>query len=171
MGAVKLFFGVGQGLDHLAGDAQHQAAGRDHRSLGDQRARPHDRAGTDDGVVQHGGLHADEAGIVDAAGVEHRAVTDDYVRADDAGAVVGDMEDRSVLDVGPGADAHGSQIAAQDAAVPDRDVVGEPHAADDGGAGGDEDAFASRRQQRQVAVDDGARKPASQLLDPGVESV
>ena len=64
----------------------------------------------------------------------------------------------------------GAQVAAQHGAVPDRDVVAQAHVADHRGAR--EDQHVARRASgsvRQVAIDDRAREPPPQLLDPRVQ--
>jgi len=93
----------------------------------DQLARRNHRAGAnhavpaDDDAVEHGRVHADQAGVHDRAGVHDGAVADGDVGADGQRetarrvvAVVGHVQDRTVLDIAARADADGVHVAARD---------------------------------------------------------
>src|SRR5258708_33645807 len=90
-------------------------------ALGHAVARRHDGAGRDRGAaldhraVHDAGLHADEARILERAGVDQRHVADGDMGADARPFLehARDMHDSAVLDVGVGADADRRDIAAQ----------------------------------------------------------
>jgi hypothetical protein len=66
--------------------------------------RPDDRALPDDRPVEKDGAHADQALVAHGAGVDNRRVPDRAPRADVGAVVIGEVDDRVVLDVGALAD-------------------------------------------------------------------
>src|SRR5699024_10652512 len=81
-----------------------------------------------------------QAGVAQRAGVHDRAVADGDVVTDQAGlaagrvrAVMGDVDDRAILDVAARADADTMHVAANDGARPHRCIVAQVYVADDGG--------------------------------------
>jgi hypothetical protein len=87
----------------FGGRAEHERAGRDFLSAGDERAGADDRAGADLRAVQHDGAHADEHFVGDGAGVEDGLVADGDEFADEDAVIVGEMNDRPscTLERGP----------------------------------------------------------------------
>src|SRR6476661_5532313 len=79
----------------------------------DERHRTDDRGFADDCVVVDDGVHADERVAFDDATVEHRAVTDVAVLADDGVGAGKAMRDAGILQVGARADLDPAEIAAQ----------------------------------------------------------
>src|SRR4029079_13183073 len=83
--------------------------------------------------------HANQHRVLDRARVYHGGVADGDVGADDGGeaagrvlAVVGDVVEGAVLDVGAGADADVVHVAAHDGAGPERGVVAQDDVAEHG---------------------------------------
>src|SRR5207253_157337 len=90
--------------------------------------------------IEDDGSDADQAQVLDGAGVQHHPVADGDSRADPrADAPVGDVDDREVLDVGFLADLDALFLAADHASVPDAGAIADHHVSRDGGPAGDED--------------------------------
>src|SRR6266851_4251702 len=108
-------------------------------AFGHALARRHHRACRDPGAaldhraVHDAGLHADEARILERAGMDQRHVADGDMGADAHPFLehARDVHDRAVLDVGVGADADRRDIAAQHAAEPDVGIGGDLGVAND----------------------------------------
>src|SRR5690606_14642483 len=112
-----------------------------HLATAHDLARRHQRAGADEAVlldhdaVEQDRAHADEAGVGDAAGVDDGLVADGDILADHGGeaaepgvrAIVADVDDGAVLDVGARADAHEVDVAAHHHPRPQRHVVPQHH--------------------------------------------
>src|SRR4249919_4389468 len=130
-------------------------AGRDERTGPDETVLLHHRA------IEQDRAHADQHRILDAAGMDDRLVTDGHVLADHGGeaaelgvrAVVADMHHGAVLDVGARAHADEVDVAADDGAGPDRDILAEDHIADHGGGRVDVAALAESRHLVEVGAD------------------
>src|SRR6266704_2646219 len=108
-------------------------------------------SGSDYAAGRDDALDADQAQVQDGAGVQDHAVPDRDARAD-AGPepLVGDVDDREVLDVGLLADLDPLLLAAHHAAVPDAGAVAEDDVSRDRGGGRDEDLAS---QPRSASVD------------------
>ena len=81
-------------------------------------------------AIEHRGMHADQAGVFDGAGMQYGAMTDGYIAADQqrksAGgvrSVVCHMQHSAVLHIGTGADADTMHIAARHRERPDRCIL------------------------------------------------
>ena len=90
-------------------------------------------------AVEEARAHADEAVVADGAGGDDAAVAGGHAFADEgrvAGlgvrAVVADVDDGAVLHVGAGADADVIDVAADDRARPDGDIVAQFDVTDEG---------------------------------------
>ena len=145
------------GPDDLGGDADHEAAGGDLRALGDQRPGADDAAGPNDGAIQNSRTHSDEALVFYRAGMYHGTMSDRDARTDDAGEIVGEVHDRTILHVGGGADFDAVDVAAQDDAEPDARFGSYGDVAADVGGRGDE--------RRRVDLRAGAEVAGESLLE------
>ena len=134
-----------QFADDFRGCAQHERAGRDFRSLCDERFRADDGLFADDRAVQNHRAHAHETFIADFASVNNRAVADGDPVAEDARQIVREMQHGVVLDVGVVAHDDAVDVAAQHRAIPDAGMRAERDVTDDGGGFGDENIFAEFR--------------------------
>lgn len=120
------------------GRAQHQTA---RRNFGSRR---HHGTGGDDGVFSHlravhqHGAHADQATVADGAGVQRHVMADgDLVADHQRVGAAGDVQDASVLDVRPLADADVIDVSANHRVEPDTAFLADDDIADDLGALGD----------------------------------
>ena len=121
----------------------------------------------DAGPAEDRGLDADEALVLDGAGVDHGHVADGDVGANREGETGVDVEDAAVLDVGAGADVDGGQVGADDGVVPDAGVVGDADIADELDAGGQKDVAADGGDDAVGSVELGARRGGVHLLEEG----
>ncbi len=64
-------FRLAQGAHDLGGGTEHEGAFGDLRALCDKRTCADDGLRTNDGPVEEGGLHADEAFVADFTSVDH----------------------------------------------------------------------------------------------------
>src|SRR5512132_1579736 len=125
--------------------ALHTLAGRD------QRAGRHHRSAFDQTAVHDRRPHADEAAVLQRAGVQQRHVADGDIGADEGPLpFLGDMHHRAVLDVRAFADAHHVHVAAHDTAEPDAGLRADLDVADHGRARRDEYALADAGQDPPV---------------------
>src|SRR5687767_8732235 len=121
---------------NLAGNTHHEAAGRNLRAFGNERACRDHGAFADSRAVEHDGPDTDQAVILDSATVQNDRVSDGDAVADvEREFTVVDMEDGVVLDVAIVTDADGVDIAAQGSVAPDAGTLADFHIADDLGAG------------------------------------
>lgn len=87
---------------------------------GQQRAGTKNATALDHGAVQYGRCHADEGAALEGAAMEQARVPHSDLVPDDGGECAGvDMDDGSVLDVGPGTDPDDVGVAPQNAVEPD----------------------------------------------------
>src|SRR5215212_2283929 len=86
---------------HFPGAAHYEGSRRDHRALGDERARSNDGFASDPGPVQQDRAHPDEASVFDHAPVQDRAVPHGHLVADEGGVrrLVVHVDDHAVLEV------------------------------------------------------------------------
>src|SRR6267143_1484202 len=128
-------------------------------------ARPHDALASDHRLIEDYGADADQAQVRDRAGVQDHAVTDGDARADPGSeALVGDVDDRQVLDVGLLADLDPLLLAAHHAAVPDAGAVAEDDVSRHRGSRRDEDLAS---QPRGASVDRVDHQAFSRWPAPG----
>ena len=100
---------------------------------GDEAARFHMRE------IDDGGAHADEAIILERAGMQQHLMADGDAVADGGRPrFAGDMDDGAILDIRAAADADAVHITADDDAEPDACFRPDMHITDDDGAGCDE---------------------------------
>jgi hypothetical protein len=86
---------------------------------------------TDAGPVKYGRVHADEAFVLDYAGMNDRSVTDRDEITDCQGKVIGQMSDYAVLQVRALPDRYEIDIATKDCPVPNARAVTEPDVTND----------------------------------------
>ena len=77
----------------------------------------------DDRAIEDGGAHANEHFVANGAGVKDGAVTDGDVVAEQAGKIIGQMEDGIVLDVAVVADDDAVDVGSRDGVVPDAGMI------------------------------------------------
>jgi hypothetical protein len=120
-----------EGAADFAGHSGDQRVGRDLGVFGQDGSGGDDGAFADAAVVEDGGAHADEAGVLDGAAVNGSVVADGDPFADVDGVDVAHaVEDGAVLDIGVGADADGVDVAADYGVHPDAGVFREDDVAD-----------------------------------------
>jgi len=122
----------------------------DSHALRDHRSGRHDRLATDVSSVKNGRIHANEAFVLDYAGMDDRPVTDRDEITDFEGKVVGQVSDHAVLQVRALPDRYEIDIASQDGTVPNARAVPEPDVTDNRCGRGKEDTFAQGRFLIQV---------------------
>ena len=104
------------------GATQYQCTGSHYGSL------------ADDGIVEHGASHADEAAALQGTGMNGGIVADGDIVFDDGGTnLVGDMHHGSVLNIHTVAHGDGCHITAHDGIEPHTTLVAHGHFAHDGG--------------------------------------
>lgn len=64
------------------------------------------------GSIQNGGIHPDEAFVLNGAGMNNGRMTHGHVISDDGIQIVGKMDDTIILDIAPHAHSNPSNIAA-----------------------------------------------------------
>jgi len=129
--------GVVDFADDFAGDAHDDHAVGDVKAWWDERSGADDAAVSDVGSAHDDGAHSDECVVADTFAVDDGGVSDDDVAADAVGVAVVAVDDGVVLDVCAIADEDGGDVASDDGAVPDADVVAESDVAGDAGGVGD----------------------------------
>ena len=82
--------------------------------------------------------------VADGAGVDDGGVADGDVIADDAGVVIGEVEDGVVLNLRVMADDDAVDVAAQNGVIPDAGMVAEGDVAEDDARSGDINVLANR---------------------------
>ena len=107
-----------------------QGACRDGHVLKNQRRRGDHGTGGDPGPVEDQGPRADQAAVFHHAPLQVRAVTDDAVRADQRGLLLGRVHDRAVLDRRPLPHLDQAVVPAQHRSRPHRRPGGQFHGAD-----------------------------------------
>ena len=151
---IRNFLGL-QWAHNLRRHAHDERAGRNAHPLRDQSVGTDDAAFSDDRAVQNCRTHADEAFVLDGAGVQNRAMTDGNIFSHDHWQIVREMNDRSILDVRPFADFDIIDVAAQNGGGPDAAAGGESHVADHDGV----------RRHIGGRVDLGMNKKKARALD------
>ena len=142
-------------LDELGRDTAPQFAVAHHRVRQHQRTGGHDGPVADDGMVEHGGAHADEGTALHLAAVEGDVVAHCHVVADDDGRLaIERVQAGAVLDVYAVADFDVMHVAAQDGVEPHRAVVAHGDVADDGRPFGEVAVLAELRGKVVEFLDD-----------------
>ena len=98
----------------------------------------------DNGAVEHGRTHANENFVADSTGVKDRAVADGHVIAENAGELIGEMQDGVILDVGMVADGDAINVSARDGVIPNTGVIAHGHVAENHRAFGNIHPIAQR---------------------------
>ena len=88
-----------QSFDNFGRNACNQRVRRNDGALGYNGAGSNNGAVTDYSTVKHGGMHTDEAVVLNSAGMQQSAVAYGYIIAYDAGGFVGNVQYAVVLDV------------------------------------------------------------------------
>ena len=122
----------------LGRNAGHQRAGRDDGALQHHGTGGDEGPGADHGPVEDGGAHADQAVVLNGAAVDHGAVADADPRPDGAGEAGVGVQHHVVLQVAAGADGDGGGIGADTDTVEGARVLGQGGVADHGRRGRDE---------------------------------
>ena len=160
-------FLVGDGADGAGGDAEEEATLREFLALANQGGGPDDGVAPDVGPAEDGGLDADEAFVLDGAGMDHGHVANGDIGADDQGEPSVDVQDTAILDVGAGTDVDGGQVSADDGVVPDAGVIGDAHVADELDTRGEEDVAADGGGDAVGGVELGAWGGGVHFLEEG----
>ena len=137
--------GAVDGLFDLAGDADDEGIFGDDGVFFDEGAGGDDGAAADGGTGEDGGVHADEDVVFDGAGVDDGAVADGHETADEAWAVILDVQAGRVLYIGVRANPDTADVAAHDGCGPDARVLADFDIAEDDGTGGEESFFVDFR--------------------------
>ena len=85
-------------------------------------------------AVKHGGMHTDEAVVLNSAGMQQSAVAYGYIIAYDAGVFVGNVQYAVVLDVAVAANLDTVNVAADSNAGPNAGVLFKLNLADQSGS-------------------------------------
>lgn len=113
-----LFF-IGECLDDFCGYPEDKGTRGHDGVFCNNRSGPDDGPAADDGPIQNCCFHADEAFILDGAGVNHGKVSDGDVLADVDPEVVGKVENTTILNIGAFSDYDLFDISTDDAIWPD----------------------------------------------------
>ena len=85
-------------------------------------------------TVKHGGMHTDEAVVLNSAGMQQSAVAYGYIIANDAGVFVGNVQYAVVLDVAVTANLDAVNVAADSNTGPNAGVLFKLNLANQGGS-------------------------------------
>ena len=88
-----------QSFDNLGRNACNQGIRRNNGAFGYNSTGSNDGAMADYSAVKHGGMHTDEAVVLNSAGMQQSTVAYGYIIAYDAGVFVGNVQYAVVLDV------------------------------------------------------------------------
>ena len=119
--------GAGRGADD-------QAPGREHLTLGHERARADDAVVANLCAVEHDRPHADQHAVADRTAMQDRVMADRAIHADRQWRARVGMAHRAFLNVAAIPYDHRRVVSANDRPKPDTDVGAEPHVADHIGA-------------------------------------
>ena len=112
-----------QGFDNLGRNAGNQGIRRYDGAFGYNSTGSNDRAVADYSAVKYGRMHADEAVVLNGAGMEQSAVAYSYIITDDAGVVISNVQHAVVLDIAVAANLDAVNVAADSNAGPDAGVL------------------------------------------------
>src|SRR6185503_14279475 len=119
--------------NHLPGPAEDERTRRDARPGCDQSAGADQALRADHDAVEDDRAHADEGSVLDDAPVNDRVVADGYPITERRAELPADhVQGGVVLDVRPGADPDGLDVAADHRAEPDARLRADHDVADDG---------------------------------------
>lgn len=158
---IQLLDLCGAQLAHATcGITQPQLACADNLSRRNQRTGPDHGMPADARAIEHRRVHADQAGILDRAGVQDGAMTDSHISANQqwkstwcVRTIVADMQHRAILDIRACANANEIDVAARHCARPQGSVVAELDVADNNSGGIDVDVGAKAWQSITVRTD------------------
>ncbi len=114
----------------LCGRSDHERARRDFRALGYESLGPDEAFLSDLGPVEHRGSHAHQTEVANPAGMNNRRVADRAVGADHRWHIVGQMNDGSVLHIGPLPDLDRFDVSAKHSSIENTRVSAQPHIPD-----------------------------------------
>ena len=112
-----------QGFDNLGRNAGNQGIRRYDGAFGYNSTGSNDRAVTDYSAVKYGRMHADEAVVLNSAGMQQSAVAYSYIITDDAGVVISNVQHAVVLNIAVAANLDAVNVAADSNAGPDAGVL------------------------------------------------
>ncbi len=131
----------------------HPLARRDQGTGGDHRAA------FDHRPIEYLRPHADEAIILYGAAMDDAAMADGYVRTDIGSELTaGDMDNGSVLNIGPLADADFMNVAANHHPIPQAGACPDHHIADNRRGMGDEDIGGDLRRMAAKIQDQSSHR-------------
>ena len=111
--------------------AHDDGVGRDDGVVGDVAVAGDDAVLADHHALHDGGADADQAVVADGAAVQHHAVRDRAVVADDGRRAVADVHHHVVLQVAAAADAHVGALGADHGIGPQARILADLHLAVD----------------------------------------
>ena len=123
-----------QSFDNLGRNACNQGIRRNNGAFGYNGAGSNNGAVTDYSTVKHGGMHTDEAVVLNSAGMQQSAVAYGYIIANDAGVFVGNVQYAVVLDVAVTANLDAVNVTADSNAGPNAGVLFKLNLANQGGS-------------------------------------
>lgn len=123
-----------QSFDNLGRNACNQGIRRNNGAFGYNGAGSNNGAVTDYSTVKHGGMHTDEAVVLNSAGMQQSAVAYGYIIANDAGVFVGNVQYAVVLDVAVTANLDAVNVAADSNTGPNAGVLFKLNLANQGGS-------------------------------------
>ena len=123
-----------QGFDNLGRNAGNQGIRRYDGAFGYNSTGSNDRAVTDYSAVKYGGMHADEAVVLNGAGMQQSAVAYSYIITDDAGVVISNVQHAVVLNIAVAANLDAVNVAADSNAGPNAGVLLKLNLANQGGS-------------------------------------
>ena len=124
-----------EGFNHFCGGSQNQGIGWDDHALGYHRVGADDAVLADLGVVEYGGVHANEYMVRKGCAVNDGCMSDYAVITNIAGCARIGMNDRIVLDVGSSAHGDGVGIAPKNGPKPEGGILVNDDIADGSGVG------------------------------------
>ena len=123
-----------QSFDNLGRNACNQGVRRNDGAFGYNSTGSNNGAVADYSAVKHGGMHTDEAVVLNSAGMQQSAVAYGYIIAYDAGVFVGNVQYAVVLDVAVAANLDTVNVTADSNAGPNAGVLFKLNLANQGGS-------------------------------------
>jgi hypothetical protein len=108
-------FLIGELPHNLSWNAENKGSRRNHGPLRDEGAGANDRMPADDSAIQYGRMHSDQALVFDRAGMHHGEMADSHIIANNNRVIVRQVDDRTILYIGPLTDLDEINITPQDA--------------------------------------------------------
>lgn len=123
-----------QCFDNLGRNAGNKGVRRYDGAFGYNGAGSNDGAVADYSTVKYGGVHTDEAVVLNSAGMQQSAVAYGYIIAYDAGVFIGNVQYAVVLNVAVAANLDAVNVAADSNAGPNAGVLFKLNLANQGGS-------------------------------------